>query len=414
MEVFQERNGILHCDNVSLKQVAKEVGTPVYVYSRKALEENFKAFDRPFSSVPHLICFAVKSNSNLSILKIFRNLGAGFDIVSGGELFRARQVAIDPQKVVFSGVGKKQGEIDYALNSKILLFNVESKAELDAIEARGKFLNLKARVAFRVNPDIDPDTHPHISTGLQRHKFGINIEEALLLYQYAKSLKHVEAIGIRCHIGSQVTSMSPFVEAWQKVFDLVDVLAPGKTPLQYVDLGGGLGIRYHQESPPSVEEYARALLGFFQDRGLTLILEPGRILSANAGALLTEVLYLKTSGDRHFVFVDAGMNDLIRPGLYDAYHEILTVEKKSSSSRIVDVVGPICETTDFLARGRQLPEVEKGDWLAVMNAGAYGFSLSSNYNSRPRPAEVLVDGYTYQIIRKRESYEDLVRGEKGF
>ena len=411
---FESQKGILHCESCSLKQLAKEVGTPLYVYSRKALVENFKQFDEAFADIPHLVCFAVKANSNLSLLKLFRDLGSGYDIVSGGELFRVRQVGVDPQKVVFSGVGKKNAEIDYALNSNILLFNVESKAELEAIEARGKVLNIKARVSFRVNPDIDPETHPHISTGLQQHKFGVGMDEALPLYQQAASLSQVEPVGISCHIGSQVTSLKPFVESTQRVLKLVDQLTAAGIRLQYIDLGGGLGIRYNDESPPTVAEYAAALSGLLAGRSEILVLEPGRILSANAAVLLTEVLYLKQSQGRQFVVVDAGMNDLIRPGLYGAYHEIVPVETTERESFIADIVGPVCETTDYLARERSLPQVERGEILAVKDAGAYGFTLASNYNSRPRAAEVLVDSQSYQIVRKRESYEDLVRGEKGF
>ena len=410
---FESQKSILHCESCSLKQLAKEVGTPLYVYSRKALVENFKQFDSAFGDIPHLVCFAVKANSNLSLLKLFRDLGAGYDIVSGGELFRVRQVGVEPQKVVFSGVGKKNAEIDYALNSNILLFNVESKAELDAIEARGKVLNIKARISFRVNPDIDPETHPHISTGLQQHKFGIGMDEALPLYQQAASLSQVEPVGISCHIGSQVTSLNPFVESTQRVLKLVDELAASGIRLQYIDLGGGLGIRYHDESPPTVAEYAAALSQLLAGRSETLLLEPGRILSANAAVLLTEVLYLKQSQGRQFVVVDAGMNDLIRPGLYGAYHEIVPVETTDRESFVADIVGPVCETTDYLARERSLPQVQRGEILAVKDAGAYGFTLASNYNSRPRAAEVLVDSQSYQIVRKRESYEDLVRGEKG-
>jgi diaminopimelate decarboxylase len=410
---FESQKSILHCESCSLKQLAKEVGTPLYVYSRKALVENFKQFDTAFADVPHLVCFAVKANSNLSLLKLFRDLGAGYDIVSGGELFRVRQVGVEPQKVVFSGVGKKNAEIDYALNSNILLFNVESKAELDAIETRGKVLNIKARISFRVNPDIDSETHPHISTGLQQHKFGIGMDEALPLYQQAASLSQVEPVGISCHIGSQVTSLKPFVESTQRVLKLVDELAASGIRLQYIDLGGGLGIRYHDESPPTVAEYAAALSRLLAGRSETLLLEPGRVLSANAAVLLTEVLYLKQSQGRRFVVVDAGMNDLIRPGLYGAYHEIVPVETTDRESFVADIVGPVCETTDYLARERSLPQVQRGEILAVKDAGAYGFTLASNYNSRPRAAEVLVDSQSYQIVRKRESYEDLVRGEKG-
>jgi diaminopimelate decarboxylase len=413
-EVFRRRDGVLYCEDCSLKQLAREIGTPLYVYSRSALEENFRRFDSAFKALPRLVCFAVKANSNLGLLRVFRDLGAGFDIVSGGELFRVRQVGIDPQKVVFSGVGKRNAEIDYALNSNILIFNVESKAELDAIEARCKFLNLTARIAMRVNPGIDSETHPHISTGLHQHKFGISLGEALPLYLRAASMDHVEPVGISCHIGSQVTSLRPFVDAAQRVFDLVDEVSASGIHVQYVDLGGGLGIRYDQEVPPDVEDYAAALSQFFVGRTQTLILEPGRILSANAGVLLTEVLYLKENRGRHFVVVDAGMNDLIRPGLYGAYHEIVPVQAKERETFTADIVGPVCETTDFLARGRELCRVERGDLLALKDVGAYGFTLSSNYNSRPRPAEVLVDAQTYQIVRRRESYEDLVRGEKSF
>ena len=412
--VFESQKGTLHCEGCSLKQLAKEVGTPLYVYSHKALVENYKQFDGAFAGIPHLIGFAVKANSNLSLLKLFRDLGAGYDIVSGGELFRVRQVGVDPQKVVFSGVGKKNAEIDYALNSNILLFNVESKAELDAIEARGKVLNIKARISFRVNPDIDPETHPHISTGLQQHKFGIGMDEALPLFQQAASLSQVEPVGISCHIGSQVTSLKPFIEATQRVLKLVDQLTASGIRLQYIDLGGGLGIRYNDESPPAVAEYAAALSGLLAGHTETLILEPGRILSANAAVLLTEVLYLKQSQGRQFVVVDAGMNDLIRPGLYGAYHEIVPVETIEREDFVADIVGPVCETTDYLARERTLPRVQRGEILAVKDTGAYGFTLASNYNSRPRAAEVLVDSQSYQIVRKRESYEDLVRGEKGF
>lgn len=411
---FESQKGVLHCENCSLKQLAKEVGTPLYVYSRNALVQNFKQFDSAFADTPHLVCFAVKANSNLSLLKLFRDLGAGYEIVSGGELFRVRQVGVDPQKVVFSGVGKKNTEIDYALNSNILLFNVESKAELDAIEARGKVLNIKARVSFRVNPDIDSETHPHISTGLQQHKFGISMDEALPLYQQAISLSQVEPVGISCHIGSQVTSLKPFIEATQRVLKLVDELTAAGIRLQYVDLGGGLGIRYHDESPPAVDEYATALSGLLAGRSETLILEPGRVLSANAAVLLTEVLYLKQSQGRQFVVVDAGMTDLIRPGLYGAYHDIVPVEANERQRFVADIVGPVCETTDYLARDRILPQVQRGEILAVKDAGAYGFTLASNYNSRPRAAEVLVDSQSYRIVRKRESYEDLIRGEKGF
>jgi diaminopimelate decarboxylase len=413
MEVFHYQNGTLYCEKVSLKQLAKEVGTPLYVYSRKALEENFKTFESAFADVPHLLCYAVKSNSNLFLLKLFRDLGAAFDIVSGGELFRTRRAGVEPHKIIYSGVGKRISEIDYALNTGILMFNVESRAELECVEARGKFLNQRTRVSLRVNPNIDPETHPHISTGLQGHKFGIGLEEAVPLYQLAAQLSHVNVVGISCHIGSQITRLEPFLRAAEKIFEVLEQLTAMGIELQYVDLGGGLGVRYHDESPPSVEEYAQGLKKVFARKGQVLILEPGRILTADAGVLLTEVLYLKQSSRCHFVVVDAGMNDLLRPGLYNAYHEIWPVQRDTEETFTADVVGPICETTDCLAHNRKMPIVGRGDLLAVMNAGAYGFSLSSNYNSRPRPAEVLLETSTYQIIRQRESYEDLIRGEKG-
>jgi diaminopimelate decarboxylase len=414
MEVFHYHNDQLFCENISLKQLAREIGTPLYVYSRRVLEENFRNFDNAFADVPHLICYAVKSNSNLSILKLFRDLGAGVDIVSGGELFRARQAGMDPQKIVFSGVGKKNAEIDYALNTDILTFNVESRAELEAIEARAEFLNHQARISFRVNPDIDPKTHPNIATGLREHKFGIGTEDAIPLYQHARRLSHVEVVGISCHIGSQVTSLEPFRQATQKIFDALGRLEETGIHLQYVNLGGGLGIRYHDESPPSIADYAQVLRKVFAKKEQVLILEPGRALCGKAGLLLTEVLYVKKNLHRQFVIVDAGMNDLLRPALYDAYHEVWPVDRQASDTFIGDIVGPVCESTDFFARDRRMPVTQKGELLAIMDTGAYGFSLSSNYNSRPRPAEVLVKNNTYQIIRKRESYEDLVRAEKEF
>jgi diaminopimelate decarboxylase len=414
MEAFHYQNGTLHCEKVSLKHLAKEAGTPLYVYSRKALEENFKSFKSAFADVPHLICYAIKSNSNLFLLRLFRDLGAAFDIVSGGELFRTRRAGVEPSKIIYSGVGKTISEIDYALTTGILMFNVESKAELETIEARAKFLNQRTRVSLRINPNVDPKTHPSISTGLEEHKFGIGLEEAVPLYQLAARLSHVEVVGISCHIGSQITRLEPLLLAAERIFEILERLTALGIDLQYVDLGGGLGVRYHDESPPTVEEYAQGLKKFFAKRDQTLVLEPGRILTAHAGALLTEVLYLKQNSRCRFVVVDAGMNDLLRPGLYNAYHEIWAVQRNTEETFTAHVVGPICETTDFLAHNRNLPIVDKGDLLAVTGAGAYGFSLSSNYNSRPRPAEVLIESSAYRIIRQRESYEDLVRGEQGY
>jgi diaminopimelate decarboxylase len=412
MEPYHYVNGTLHCEQVSLKQLAKEAGTPLFVYSRRAIEENYRKFDQAFSEIPHLVCFAVKSNANLTVLRLFRELGAGFDIASGGELFRTRQVGADPQRIVFSGVGKTNSEIDYALNTNLLAFNVESLAELEAIEARGKFLNRTARVSFRVNPDIDAETHPYIATGLQEHKFGISIEEVVKFYQYAATLEHVEIIGISCHIGSQITVISPFLEAAQRIFKVVEQLAQAGIHLKLINFGGGLGIRYHNETPPAVEELARGLAPYFYRKDFTLILEPGRVLSADPGVLLTETLYVKKNNQRFFVIVDAGMTELIRPALYKAYHEIWPVEQRAKETFTADVVGPVCETSDFLACARELQVTQRGDLLAVMNAGAYGFAMSSNYNSRLRPAEVLVQNSSHQIVRKRETFEDLVRNEK--
>ncbi|MEW5979551.1 MAG: diaminopimelate decarboxylase [Acidobacteriota bacterium] len=412
MEAFHYLNQALHCEQLPLKQLAREQGTPLYIYSRQLLEENYRAFDQAFAALPHLVCYAVKANSNLSILKLFHDLGSGFDIVSGGELFRVRQVESDPQKIVFSGVGKRISEIDYGLKTNILLFNVESWGELEVIQARAKSLNQTARIAFRINPNVDPQTHRHIATGLGEHKFGVPAEETISLYQQARTLSHVEITGISCHVGSQLTSLAPFVDAAQKILTLVRELEALGIALKYIDLGGGLGVRYRDESPPTRRDYAQTLAGCLEGSGKVLILEPGRTLAADAGVLLTEVLYLKKSQERQFVIVDAGMNDLIRPGLYDAFHEIRPVEQTTAPSMAADVVGPVCETTDFLARQRDLPAVAPGALLAIMDAGAYGFSLSSNYNSRPRPAEVLVHSGNYQVIRKRESYEDLIRGER--
>jgi diaminopimelate decarboxylase len=412
MEPFHYLNGSLYCDKIPLKQLAREVGTPLFIYSRQTLEENYRTFDRAFSGIPHLLCYAVKANANLAVLRLFKEMGSGFDIASGGELFRTRQVGADPQRIVFSGVGKTNSEIDYALNTNLLAFNIESAAELEAIETRGKFLNRTARISFRVNPDIDAETHPYISTGLHEHKFGVSIEQVLPLYQHAASLEHIEIVGISCHIGSQITAISPFLEAAQRIVRVVEQLAEAGIHLKFVNLGGGLGIRYSDETPPQVEELAHRLTPYFHRKEYTLILEPGRILCGNAGILLTETLYVKKNSKRSFVIVDAAMTELIRPALYKAHHEIWPVEQRSGETFIADVVGPVCETSDFLARDREMQIAQRGDLLAVMNAGAYGFVMASNYNSRLKPAEVLVQNASYQVVRKRETFEDLVRNEK--
>ncbi len=402
----------LYCEKVSIRKIAQEVGTPVYIYSSNTLRNHYQAFDAAFAEIPHIICFAVKANSNLSILKLFASEGGGADIVSGGELFRVLKAGIDPQKIVFAGIGKTESEISFALKSNILMFNVESTFELKKINEVAGNLGLRARVALRVNPDIDPKTHPYISTGLRKSKFGIAIKNALEEYRIASTLPNIEIVGIHKHIGSQITELSPFVAAMERILDLVKKLKESGIDIKYIDAGGGLGIRYGEEAPPHPRELGKALLPLIKDTGCTLIFEPGRVLAGNAGILVTRVLYLKTGEAKNFVIVDAGMNDLIRPSLYDAHHEIIPVEKREGSYFTADVVGPICESGDFLAKDRKVTKPEPGELLAVMSAGAYGFTMSSNYNSRPRVAEVMVEGDTYKVIRKRESYEDLVRGEE--
>ena len=401
----------LYCEKTPVRKIAQEVGTPVYIYSSSTLRNHYQAFDAAFAGIPHIVCFAVKANSNLSILKLFASHGGGADIVSGGELFRALKAGVDPQKIVFAGIGKTGEEISFALKSNILMFNVESSHELKKINEVAGSLGVKARVALRVNPDIDPKTHPYISTGLKKSKFGIAIKNALEEYQLASALPNIEIIGIHKHIGSQITEIAPFADAMKRITGIVKELKESGIDIKYIDAGGGLGIRYDDEEPPHPKELGNVLLPLIKDTGCTLILEPGRVLTGNAGMLLTKVLYLKTGEVKNFIIVDAGMNDLIRPSLYEAHHEILPVEKRAGESFTADVVGPICESGDFLAKDRELMKPETGDLLAVMSAGAYGFTMSSNYNSRPRVAEVMVDGDTYTVIRKRESYEDLIRGE---
>ena len=401
----------LYCEKTPVRKIAQEVGTPVYIYSSSTLRNHYQVFDAAFAGIPHIVCFAVKANSNLSILKLFASHGGGADIVSGGELFRALKAGVDPQKIVFAGIGKTGEEISFALKSNILMFNVESSHELKKINEVAGSLGVKARVALRVNPDIDPKTHPYISTGLKKSKFGIAIKNALEEYQLASALPNIEIIGIHKHIGSQITEIAPFADAMKRITGIVKELKESGIDIKYIDAGGGLGIRYDDEEPPHPKELGNVLLPLIKDTGCTLILEPGRVLTGNAGMLLTKVLYLKTGEVKNFVIVDAGMNDLIRPSLYEAHHEILPVEKRAGESFTADVVGPICESGDFLAKDRELMKLETGDLLAVMSAGAYGFTMSSNYNSRPRVAEVMVDGDTYTVIRKRESYEDLIRGE---
>ena len=413
MHDFVYKNGELYCEGVPVKSVAQRVGTPFYLYTSNTLGNHVKAFAGAFKGVPHLICFALKSNSNGAVLRLLGREGAGADIVSGGELFRALRAGIAPKKIVYAGVGKRRDEIEYALKIGILMFNVESGEELLALDRAAKEMHAKARIALRVNPNIDPKTHAYISTGLKENKFGIPIEQALEHYQAAKNLSHVEVVGIHQHIGSQITEIQPFVDAVEKLVSFVKDLRSAGMSIQYINIGGGLGITYKDETPPLPKELAKAIQPLLKDCGCTLVLEPGRAIVGNAGILVTSVLYHKESGGKRFLIVDAGMNDLIRPSLYEAYHEIKPVlEPASSHKAVFDVVGPICESGDFLAKDREMPEVKQGELLAVMGAGAYGFSMSSNYNSRLRVAEVMVKGKEYFVVRERETYSDLIRSEK--
>ncbi len=411
MHHFHYRQDELYCEDVPLREIARDAGTPCYVYSSATLRHHFTVFDGAFEGTPHLTCYSVKANSNLAILALFAALGGGADIVSGGELFRARRAGIPADRIVYSGVGKSREEIDYALRENILMFNIESVQELEQINNRAAALGVRARIALRVNPDVDPKTHPYISTGLKKNKFGVDIEEAMKTYARAGEMGHIEILGIDCHIGSQLTDTAPFIEALNRLKLLVNRLKEIGIGIRYLDLGGGLGIPYHEESPPHPREYAQAVASELRDMSCSLILEPGRVIVGNAGLLLTRALYEKKTPGKQFLIVDAGMNDLIRPSLYGSYHHIQPVEKKGRKSVVVDVVGPICESSDFIARDRELPETKAGEMLAVMSAGAYGFSMSSNYNSRPRAAEVLVHGSRFHIARKRESWEDLVINE---
>ena len=413
MDTFTYREDELYCEGTSLRQIAEAVGTPTYVYSRQALLDRFAAYDRAFAGVPHLVCYAVKANGNLGLLHCLAQAGAGADVVSGGELYRALRAGMDPKKIVFAGVGKTREEMREALKADILLFNVESPAELALLAEVARGEGARARVALRVNPDIDPQTHPYISTGLKSSKFGIPIAQAEAEYAEAARLPGIEVAGVHMHIGSQLTSLQPYADSLERVTALVERLQEQGIAIQYLDLGGGLGIRYKDETPPAPEEYTRLLVSAVRTLGVTVIIEPGRSIVGNAGALLTRVLYWKRGEAKEFVIVDAAMNDLIRPSLYDAYHEIRPVKRADGLSRAtVDVVGPICESGDFLAKGRELPRVEAGELLAVLSAGAYGFAMASNYNARPRAAEVLVAGDRFSIVRRRESYEDLVAGEQ--
>ena len=412
MNYFRYRDGELFAEDVSVRNIVKRIGTPCYLYSYKTIERHFRVFEEPFKDVPHLVCYSVKANSNLSLLKLFSSWGSGMDVVSGGELKRVLKVGCDPKKIVFSGVGKSKEEIQLALESEILMVNVESREELDLINSTAREMNKKAPIALRVNPDIDAKTHPHITTGLRKNKFGINFKDAYEEYRYAMKLLHVEIVGVDCHIGSQLTELAPLLAAAQKLKELVCALRKYDLHIQYLDLGGGLGIAYNGEEPPHPREYGSAILDVLKDLDVTLVFEPGRVIMGNAGILVTEVQFTKQTPDREFLIVDAGMNDLIRPALYNAYQKILPVMEGSGKIKTYDVVGPICESGDFLGKERQLPPLKRGDLVAVMSSGAYGFSMSSNYNTRPRVAEVLVRDDEFHVIRERETFEDLIKNEK--
>ncbi len=412
MHFFKYHRNELFAEEIPVKKLAEKYGTPLYIYSYNTLLRHFRAYDDAFSDYPHIICFAIKSNSNTAILRLFAKNGGGADIVSGGELYMVLKAGMKPEKIVYAGVGKTEDEIRFALKSKILMFNVESEDEIREIDRVAGKMKTKAPVALRINPDIDPETHSYIATGLRKHKFGIPIEEALEYYILASSMKNINVIGIHKHIGSQITRISPFVNALKRILLLIDKLSIQGVKIYYLDIGGGLGISYRDEEPPVPKDLARNLIPLLNGRKLTLIIEPGRSIAGNAGILVTKTLYLKKGEEKEFIIVDAGMNDLIRPSLYGAYHHLLPVSRKKRNTVLCDVVGPICESSDFLATERELSRVKQGEYLAVMGAGAYGFSMSSNYNSRPRAAEVLVKGREHFLIRKRETFSDLIRNEK--
>lgn len=411
MHKFHYKGKELYCEELPIRSIAEKVGTPFYLYSAGTLQNHFKVLNSAFQGIPHLIAFAVKANSNIAVLRLFAQQGGGADIVSAGELFRARKAGIPPSRMVFAGVGKTREEIADALRAGILMFNVESSQELIQIHEVAKEEGKKAPVALRVNPNINPKTHPYISTGLMKNKFGFAIDQAVEEYRLAKGLDHLDIIGVHCHIGSQLTEVQPFVDALKKVLKLVRQLKKEGIPIKYLDMGGGLGISYQGETPPDPKELANGILPLLKGEPYTLVLEPGRVLVGNAGILVTKVLYLKEGQKKRFAIVDAAMNDLLRPTLYEAYHEILPVVKTRIKPVTVDVVGPICETGDFLAKNRKINAYRPGDLLAVMSAGAYGFTMSSNYNARPRVPEILVHQDKFHIIRKRETFEDLIKGE---
>lgn len=413
MDHFAYRDSELCCEQVSLRALAAGAGTPAYIYSKAALLDGLAGYHDAFREVPHVVCYSVKANSNLGVLSVLAKAGAGADIVSGGELFRALRAGVPPKKIIFSGVGKSRDEMRDALKADILMFNVESRSELKVLDEVALEMGVRAPIALRVNPDVDPQTHPYIATGLKTSKFGIPYDEALAAYEDASKMQGLEIVGADMHIGSQLTKAAPVADAVARVVALVKTLRERRIEIRTIDVGGGLGIRYRDERPPTHEEYATVLLPALREAGVTVLLEPGRSIVGNAGVLLTRVLYRKDTGAKKFLVIDAAMNDLIRPSLYGSFHDIRPVDEagRARAAETVDVVGPICESGDFLAKDRELPRFEPDELLALMSAGAYGFAMASNYNTRPRAAEVLVDGNRYTIVRRRETYEDLVAGE---
>ena len=411
MNYFDYKNGKLFCEDVSVEELAKKYGTPLYVYSKNFFVEQYKTLSSALNELDCMICFATKSNSNLAVIKTFEELGSGFDIVTAGELFRIVKAGGNPEKVVFSGVGKTADEIKYAIEQNILFFNVESEVELQRINEIAGELNKKTRFCVRVNPDVDPKTHKYITTGKSENKFGLDFEAAKILYAHAKNYANVEAVGVSMHIGSQITTTEPFVTSIKKVGTLVEELRVQGVNIQYVDVGGGLGIIYKDETPPTPKEFAAAIIPELKNLKAKIIFEPGRFLVGNGGIMVTEVQYIKKTAMKEFVIVDAGMNDLLRPSLYDAYHEIISV-KESSSKKKVDVVGPICESSDFFGKDRELPkEISSGDFIVLKSCGAYGFVMASNYNTRSRGAEIMINGEKVTVIRKKETLEELIERE---
>ena len=413
MNYFGFKNGEFYAEDLPVSQLAKEVGTPFYVYSHKTLVRHFNVFDQAAKELPHIVCFSVKANSNIAVLRTLAKQGSGFDIVSGGELYRVLVAGGDPKKVVYSGVGKTENEIEFAIENDILMFNVESAEELYVIDKVADRLNKKARVSLRINPDVDPQTHPYISTGLSKNKFGIPWKDAVETYKIANKLKNLIVVGIDAHIGSQLTKTSPFVDSLKRLLELVKELRSLQIGIKYVDIGGGLGIRYKDEEPPHPEKYASEIKKLVDGMDLTVIFEPGRVMVGNIGVFVTKVLYRKTHDKKNFIIVDGAMNDLVRPALYGAYHEIVPVIKNDEKKKIIaDIVGPICESDDFFAKDREIQYPEQGDLLAILSAGAYGFTMSSNYNSRPRVPEIMVKDKNYSVIRQRENYPELIWNEK--